>query len=241
MASSPTLLDQTRRTASPVRTVPTPHDPCVHASHPQFPAHGRVDPAQRVAPEARAELGTSGVGLLADLQQRRTDRKTAAGRQRLDAQVEVHVELIARERPAVRVLFDRAQDPRADQRDLALRGCDCRPASGCCRARTSCRRPRRTSCRARPRRRAPAHRRPAAARSARAGRHHAGRPARRQGTARSRDRSSCPSAPSVADPGNPRDAEAQRRISTVSPSMTTCSRRRAGPRSARMGPTPARR
>ena len=100
------------RVARPDR--PTPHDPRVHASHPQIPAHGRVDPAQRVAPEARTELGTSSVGLLADLKQRRTDRKATARRQRVDAQVEVHVELIARERPAVRVLFDRTQDPRAD-------------------------------------------------------------------------------------------------------------------------------
>ena len=175
------------------------------------PAHRRVDPAQRVAPEARAELGTSSVRLLADLEQRRTDRKTTARWQCLDAQVEVHVELVARERPAVRVLLDGAQDPRADQRDLALRIATAVLACGCCRARTSCRRSRRTSCRARPidelalvDGRPPGDQLESAAITR--GGPHVGKERLEVAIARGVHRP-----PSVADPGNPRNPELRRR------------------------------
>src|SRR6266581_253244 len=96
------------------------HDASVETAHPMRPADRGVDPAQGLATESRAELGAACVRRLADLDDGRPDRQPAAGGQRLQAQVEIDVELIAGQRPALAVGLDRLQDPRADYGQLGI-------------------------------------------------------------------------------------------------------------------------
>src|SRR6266542_3623773 len=72
--------DSSNRVAGPDRA--TRHDAGIETAHPMGPADRGVDPAQGIAAEPRAELGTAGVRCLADLDDGRADRQPAAGRQR---------------------------------------------------------------------------------------------------------------------------------------------------------------
>ncbi len=93
-----------RRTVSPVEIVPGDDHVRVHAPEPQLAALGRVDELERVAPEARGELRAPGVRLLRDLHDDRVaDREPAPGRQALLVEAHVDEQVVARERPALRV------------------------------------------------------------------------------------------------------------------------------------------
>ena len=97
------------------------HDPRIESSQPPCPTGGRIDPAQGLAPEARPELGTSGVRLVRDFDDRLADGEPGARRQDLRVKAEIHVQLVARERPARSVGFDRREHPDADERHLGPR------------------------------------------------------------------------------------------------------------------------
>ena len=84
----------------------------VHAPQPQLAAFGRVDELQRIASEARRELRATGVRLLGDLDDDGvSDGKPAAGRKAGLVEAHVHEQVVAGERPALRV-GDQLEDAR---------------------------------------------------------------------------------------------------------------------------------
>ena len=91
----------------------------------------RVDAAQRQRAPARAvdelhgvgaetfdELTAARVRLRGDLDDRRAHRQLRARRQVLSAQIEIDVELVAGERPAIRSLGDQRHHARVGEREL---------------------------------------------------------------------------------------------------------------------------
>jgi len=78
-----------------------------------------VDEPQCLEPEPGHELLAPPVREVADLDHRRADRQPGAGRQVLAADVEVDVELVAGERPAVAGAGHQRCGPRVHDRDLA--------------------------------------------------------------------------------------------------------------------------
>jgi len=96
----------------------TTHDSCVQAAHAMGPPSRRIDPAQGIAPEPGAELCATVVRRLADLDDRRADDESTLGGQVRLAQVEVDVELVPGERPALLVGLDDRQDAGADEGQL---------------------------------------------------------------------------------------------------------------------------
>src|SRR5688572_9392041 len=92
----------------------------VHTPQPQFASLGRVDELERVAPEAGGELRAASVRLLRDLHHDRVaDREPAAGRKTLLVETHVDKQVVARERPALRV-GDEPEHPRRRDRELVV-------------------------------------------------------------------------------------------------------------------------
>ena len=85
------------------------------------PALGRVDEAHRLDAEAGDELGAPGVRDLGDLDDGVADLQPRARRQLLRAEVEVDVELVAGERPAVTGAGDEGDRPGVHHVQLHLR------------------------------------------------------------------------------------------------------------------------
>src|SRR6266480_1814600 len=80
---------------------PSDDDRAAETPQSQRPANLGVDEARGVPAEARLVLPAPDVGFCADLDDRRADGQPGAGGEVLVAQVEVHVELVAAEGPAL--------------------------------------------------------------------------------------------------------------------------------------------
>src|SRR6185295_18617251 len=76
----------------------------VHPSEPERTPFGRADQSECINAEPGRELRAAGVRLPAHLEHRVPDRETGAGREVLGGEIEVDVELVARERPAINLI-----------------------------------------------------------------------------------------------------------------------------------------
>ena len=101
--------------------MPGLNDPRVDPAQVERATLGRVDEHERLEPEAGAELLAARVRLVRHLEHRRPDRELRARREVLAAQIEIDVELVTRERPALPVARHERRRPRVHDRDLRLR------------------------------------------------------------------------------------------------------------------------
>src|SRR6188472_234589 len=95
-------------------------DARVHPAQAELPVRLRIDEPRRIRAEASRELRAASVGNVRDLEYRGTDLDARARRQVFDADVEVDVQLVARERPALATSGDEVDDARVHQRDLRM-------------------------------------------------------------------------------------------------------------------------
>ncbi len=86
---------------SPARTAARRHDAGVDAAQPELAARGLVHELERLGAEAGAELRAPGVRFWRHLDDGVADRELRSGWKVVDAEVEVDVELVAGERPAI--------------------------------------------------------------------------------------------------------------------------------------------
>ena len=93
-------------------------DPGVEAAQAELAAGFVVDPVERIEPEPPRELGAAGMRLIGDLDRRRPEHQLGAGREVVLRQVEVDVQLIAGECPAVGILGDEG-----DEREFITLSC----------------------------------------------------------------------------------------------------------------------
>src|SRR5258708_27789892 len=109
------------------------HHLAVGSSQPELAPDRRVDEPQRIVAETGRELCAARVRLLAELDHGRTDLNPAAGGQVREADVEIHIELVAREGPTLAFARDRSRRAGVHQRQLRLR---IRASIGCVSAST---------------------------------------------------------------------------------------------------------
>ena len=106
---------------SPVRTAPGVTTRALTSAQAELAARGLVHELERLGAEAGAELRAPGVRLGRHLDDGVADGELRACGQVLDAEIEVDVELVARERPAVPASGDHRGCARVHQRQLRVR------------------------------------------------------------------------------------------------------------------------
>src|SRR5688572_21154140 len=92
--------------------------PRVDAAQLQRVASLRADETLGIAPISLCEQPASRMRLRAHLDLRTADREPRGGRQVLEAQIEIHIELIASERPSVAALREQLDEPCVDDGKL---------------------------------------------------------------------------------------------------------------------------
>jgi len=93
----------------------------IEAPQPQLASDRRVDEPQGVGAEAGTELGAARVGDLGDLDDGAAQRQAGAGGQVSVTQVEVEVQLVARQRTAVGIDCDQRRQAGVDHVELHVR------------------------------------------------------------------------------------------------------------------------
>ncbi len=93
-------------------------DPRVHPAKTKVPVRLPVDELRRAGPEARGELRAPGVGQVGHLEDRRPRLQPRARWQVLVAQVEIDVQLVPGERPAIAMTGDEVDHPGVHERHL---------------------------------------------------------------------------------------------------------------------------
>ena len=121
MTTAPAAV-RASRSRRRTRTAPGRHDAGVDPAQPQLAAGRLVHELERLAAEAGAELRAARVRLLRDLDDGLADREPRPGREVVDAEVEIDVELVAGERPALAAPGDEVGGAGVHQRQLGVSG-----------------------------------------------------------------------------------------------------------------------